>query len=109
MSPESFCYWLSGFFEISQHSEAPQTLNAEQVEEIKSHLKLVMNKINQNTSQEGSVQLPLFPSYQPLMPPFNPGLEHDSTGVRPSWPHHPVVTCGPDANHSTTKFYHTGD
>jgi hypothetical protein len=106
MSPESFCYWLSGFFEISQHSEITQSLNAEQVEEIRNHLKLVMSKVTPDISQQRGVQLPLFPSYQPVMPPFNPGLEHDSSGVRPSWPHYPQVSC---CSGDVLTFHHTGD
>lgn len=37
MTSENFTYWLQGFFEISKTNE----LTAEQVKEIKDHLKLV--------------------------------------------------------------------
>ena len=106
MTPESFCYWLSGFFKISQHSDIPQSLNKEQVEEIRSHLHLVMNKVAPDISPQRGEQLPLFPNYQPIMPPFNPGLNYDSTAVKPGWPHHPVVSC---CSGDVTIFHHTGD
>jgi hypothetical protein len=106
MSPESFCYWLSGFFEISQHSEITQTLNAEQVEEIKNNLKLVINNFTPDISQQRGVQLPLFPDYQPVVPPFNPGLNYDSSAGNPSWPHYPQVSC---CSGDVLTFRHTGD
>lgn len=109
MTSDQFVFWLQGFFEISQHSDGGNTLNEKQVEEIKNHLKLVMNKVTPDISEEKGTQLPLFPSYQPVMPPFNPGLEHDNTGVKPSWPHYPVVTCSSGANYNGKKFCHTGD
>lgn len=87
MSPESFCYWLSGFFEISKHSGTSQSLNLEQVEEIKNQLNLVMSKVNPDISPQKGTQLPLFPNYQPIMSPFNPGLQYDNTGAKPNWPH----------------------
>lgn len=40
MTPENFCYWLQGFFEISKTTE----MTALQVEEIKNHLSLVFKK-----------------------------------------------------------------
>lgn len=40
MTPENFCYWLQGFFEIGKATE----MTALQVEEIKNHLSLVFNK-----------------------------------------------------------------
>ncbi len=40
MTPENFCYWLQGYFEISESKE----LTEEQINIIKSHLELVFNK-----------------------------------------------------------------
>jgi len=40
MTPENFCYWLQGFFEISQSSE----ITSEQAMMIKRHLDLVFHK-----------------------------------------------------------------
>lgn len=37
MTPENFCYWLQGYFEIGTES----SLTEQQVNEIKSRLKLV--------------------------------------------------------------------
>ena len=41
MSPDSFCYWLNGFFEISDQKE----LTPQQVQIIKDHLDLVFKKV----------------------------------------------------------------
>lgn len=41
MKPENFCYWLQGFFELSQ----TETLSKDQVDQIKSHMKLVFEKV----------------------------------------------------------------
>jgi hypothetical protein len=40
MSSTNFCYWLQGFFEMTQAEE----LTPMQVEQIKDHLKLVFKK-----------------------------------------------------------------
>lgn len=106
MTSDQFVFWLQGFFEISQHSEGANTLNERQVDEIRSHLNLVMTKVTPNISQAKEVQLPLFPDYQPIMPPFNPGLNYDSTAVNPSWPHHPQVSC---CSGDVLTFHHSGD
>lgn len=37
MTPENFCYWLQGYFEIGKED----SLTEQQIEEIKRHLKLV--------------------------------------------------------------------
>lgn len=45
MTPENFCYWLQGYFEISETERTgPATLASLQVEEIKNHLSLVLDK-----------------------------------------------------------------
>lgn len=42
MKATEFCYWLQGFFEITQVSHLrPDHLNEKQVEMIKNHLSLV--------------------------------------------------------------------
>jgi hypothetical protein len=38
--PKAFVFWLQGFFELSN----PSTLNEQQVQVIKEHLALVLNK-----------------------------------------------------------------
>jgi len=40
MTPEQFCYWLNGHFDLSDTN----TLSEEQVKVIKEHLELVFNK-----------------------------------------------------------------
>lgn len=40
MTPENFCYWLQGFFEL----ENPAALSVQQVQQIKDHLQLVFRK-----------------------------------------------------------------
>lgn len=42
MTPENFCYWLQGYFELRSKTEF--TLTQDQVEEIKNHLQLVFRK-----------------------------------------------------------------
>lgn len=37
MKAENFCYWLQGFFEITD----PKIINSDQIEMIKKHLNLV--------------------------------------------------------------------
>lgn len=42
MTPENFCYWLQGFFEINGRLEEPLTI--EQCVMIKEHLQLAFKK-----------------------------------------------------------------
>jgi len=46
MTPEQFCYWLQGFFEISD----PAQIDAKKTKEIKNHLALVMKKETPNVT-----------------------------------------------------------
>lgn len=48
MSPENFCYFLQGYFEISKSN----TLTELQVQEIKNHLDLVFKKVTPNLSTQ---------------------------------------------------------
>jgi len=41
MTPENFCYWLQGVFEVSN----PQEMNKTQLDVIKEHLQLVFTKV----------------------------------------------------------------
>lgn len=43
-TPENFCYWLQGYFEIVQHTDHREGLPEEALEEIKNHLALVFKK-----------------------------------------------------------------
>ena len=44
MNDTNFCFWLHGLFEIGE----PEILVQKQVQEIKNHLDLVNNSINNN-------------------------------------------------------------
>ena len=52
MKPESFIYWLHGYFEISESN----TLSEKQVQVIKDHLDLCFNKVTPDRSKEEWVQ-----------------------------------------------------
>lgn len=41
MNPQDFCYWLQGFFELTE----PRNLTEREVTIIKQHLDLVFNKV----------------------------------------------------------------
>lgn len=58
-TPENFCYWLQGYFEIVQHTDHREGLPEEALEEIKNHLALVFKK---ETPQVG-IQWPQNPRH----------------------------------------------
>lgn len=45
MTPQEFCYWLQGFFEIASESNAKVTLTQGQVDMIQRHLNLVFTNV----------------------------------------------------------------
>lgn len=51
MTPENFCFWLQGYFEIDGTEEG---LNKTQAEVIREHLQLVFNKV---TTQKPNSQI----------------------------------------------------
>jgi hypothetical protein len=54
MTSKDFCYWLNGFFELS---EPNKSLTTEQVQIIKNHLKLVfLYEIDPSYSKDETVQ-----------------------------------------------------
>lgn len=54
MTSKDFCYWLQGFFELSEPNKA---LTPEQVKTIKNHLKLVfLHEIDPSYSDNKVVQ-----------------------------------------------------
>lgn len=69
MTPENFCYWLQGYFELA--GETPYgSLTREQVEEVKNHLALVFNKVTPNVDYSESnicdskiTTFPVFPEF----------------------------------------------
>lgn len=56
MQELNFCYWLQGYFELTDSKE----LDSNQVDIIKDHLKLVFNKVTPDRSI----------GYQPVDPSF---------------------------------------
>jgi hypothetical protein len=50
MTPENFCYWLQGFFEIQN----PSQISESQIQEIKNHLALVFNKVTPMQTDGGT-------------------------------------------------------
>jgi hypothetical protein len=42
MTPENFCYWLQGYFELNEYKYEPMTSN--QVQTIQDHLDMVLDK-----------------------------------------------------------------
>lgn len=60
MTPENFCYWLQGFFELQGAVINPE-LSAPQVNMIKKHLDLAMTPVTRPPSTPDSgVQTRLF-------------------------------------------------
>jgi hypothetical protein len=45
MSPENFCYWLEGYFEIAEAGGQLDQLDEDQLRVIHEHLSLVFNKV----------------------------------------------------------------
>lgn len=45
MTPEQFCYWLNGYFDLNQGGKRHSDLTIEQVKCIKDHLALVFQQI----------------------------------------------------------------
>lgn len=46
MTPENFCYWLKGWFELNQTIDHRKGATPETMEMIKNHLDLVFNKVD---------------------------------------------------------------
>lgn len=76
MSPENFCYWLQGFFEVTGEVKE---LSPEQIKMIKEHLGYVFNK-------PANPSITYIPQVQPLpfvtTPPLD-GTPWPGVGVEP--------------------------
>ena len=49
MTPENFCYWINGYFELQlKVGDGSSMLNGNQVQIIKDHLDLVLKKETPN-------------------------------------------------------------
>jgi hypothetical protein len=44
MTPENFCYWLQGYFEISRATGQPLVVTDKEIKVIEEHLQLVFKK-----------------------------------------------------------------
>ncbi|WYV99746.1 hypothetical protein Roomu2_00066 [Pseudomonas phage vB_PpuM-Roomu-2] len=58
MTPENFCYWLQGYFEIVKHIDHREGLSKEALQVIEDHLKEVFDKRTPNRDngvQQGPV------------------------------------------------------
>lgn len=53
MTPEQFCYWLQGYFELGSGGRAGMTDG--QVETIKDHLNLVFTKVTPDRRPKGEI------------------------------------------------------
>ena len=53
MTPENFCYWLQGMFELTKSD----TLSKQQITIIKNHLQLVFNKVTPDVELEESDEI----------------------------------------------------
>ena len=86
MNATEFVYWLQGYFEISQHSNEPQTLNEKQIEEIKNHLKLVLTKVTPDLRKPDSLPftLPNFPNNVPQFDLYKPKSGQLYCGLPPA-------------------------
>lgn len=73
MSPENFCYWLQGLFELQPDLKQ---LTSEQVEMIRQHLKYVFQ--GKNVDQQT-----FFPQF-PITTPVFPGVPSTAPFVPPT-------------------------
>jgi len=72
MTPEQFCYWLNGYFEVSYIND----LTSDQVQIIKDHLATVFNKVTPNRKQDNTWVPPnpypqIDPYINPLVAPYD--------------------------------------
>lgn len=99
MTPEQFCYWLQGYFEMT---EGNANLSQNQIEMIKSHLALVFHKVTPNLGVES------IDGFDPVLS-FNPNLICSPTPVVETTP--PPTTAHPSTkpmwmqrNHMPTRY-----
>lgn len=83
MTPENFCYWLQGVFEVTD----AKTLTEAQVQIIKNHLTLVFDKKTPNVQHT---------PYKPAIPPLPPNAPLVDFPI--GWPQiqpqfHAKITC----------------
>lgn len=78
LSPEQFCYWLQGYFEIMGEQGS---LNQTQYKKVKEHLEMVFNHVPKPIPHSDIVNVPYhpvtpqpvyFPNSEPWGVPKNP-------------------------------------
>jgi len=82
MTTDQFCYWLQGYFEMSEETH----LSANQIQMIKDHLQLVFEK---KTPTRIVCDKPAMPPLDPW--PQRPSFPYPGLGVPPTEP--TQVTC----------------
>lgn len=88
MNSNEFCFWLNGFFELS---EGDVSLTPRQVQIMKDHLALVFTKITPDRSTPAKPDVPT--PYVPIQPFW----EVDKKTYNPQWPLYPTITCNDKA------------
>lgn len=63
MSPENFCYWLQGYFEIAESGEQLESLDEDQIQVIQEHLALVLHRVTGGPTSVGSDKIELAPEF----------------------------------------------
>lgn len=67
MTPRDFCYWLQGFFEITEaKDEAQPSMSPRQVEMVRRHLAMAFVHIDAEAPPE--LQAPLNAAHAPKFP-----------------------------------------
>lgn len=77
MTPENFCYWLQGFVEIGE----PVTLNKQQLQVLKDHLKLVFDKKTPDRSLEANDETFVPYTMPRYILPYRVNLSKDGNAV----------------------------
>lgn len=102
MTPEAFCYWLQGYFEMT---EGTATLSPKQVEMIQNHLNLVFEKVTPNQAKLKKLLLeseePGPELFRPEHVPFNPDVicQHQPPEItKPTKTHHKPGSIWPNGS-----------
>lgn len=86
MSPENFCYWLQGWFELNTTIDHRSGATKETLEMMKSHLDLVFNNVTKPKEDLGYALLDTTlsgVSTHPLCGDFTPGLNWEPDYYQP--------------------------
>ena len=89
MTPEQFCYWLQGFFEISMDL-GQRGLTPQQCQVIQDHLQLVFDKVTPNRGGSGGGEKPKVlteDDIKELIIATRPGVTCSDAPVNPFDPH----------------------